>query len=264
MKGTKIKDKLNYDLFRGFQTQRIKKINDFYIEVQLTIDALISLQSELSSSEHKRSYLVPGIKGGQKSVLRRTTDILNYIDRRVSYSEYAQSIVFIVAIMEDYISDVLLSILMAYPRKILVSAKGNQSEYSVNLRDVIDSKGIEDILFNRAQSRINEAMYASPKQYAAYFEKVTGFDLGPNLDTYIELKATRDLLVHNEGIINQIYLGKAGALARGEKGTSIVVDAIYFEKSVRALKNISSSIYRGLLEKYGDSREIAQAVKLYL
>ncbi|MGV3652408.1 MAG: hypothetical protein ACO1OK_13370 [Devosia sp.] len=264
MATNKLKNLPNYDLIRGFQMRRVKQINDFFIEVQLTIDGLIALQEKLAQGNQKQTYTVPGINGGKRKVPRKTSDILNYIDRRVSYSQYAQSLVFVVAIAEDYIGDIIFSILMAYPKKILVSAKGNEGERSVDLKTLIDEGDLEAILIYQATSRLNEVMYASPAQYAVYFQKITGFSLGDHLSAYVELKATRDLLIHNDGIINEIYLEKVGDRARGVVGDRIIVDADYFEQSVRLLKKISSTIYRGLLDKYGVSAQFAESVGRYI
>jgi hypothetical protein len=261
---SKVKELLNYGLIRGFQQRRVKQLNDFYIEVSLTIESLTALRNELSQATEKKKYVVPKMRGGQRTVSRKPEDVLLHLNQRVTYSEYAQSLVFVVAIAEDYITDIILAILMAYPRKILISAKGNDGARAVDLKAIIEKGDVEAILREEAMSRLNEVMYASPAQYAAYFEKVTGFGLGSHLGEYIELKATRDLLVHNDGTINDIYLGKAGASARGSAGQKIAVDTAYFEHSVRTLKNISSTIYRGLLDKYGDSAEFSQSVRKHL
>lgn len=74
------------------------------------------------------------------------------------------------------------------------------------------------------------------------------------------MKATRDLLVHNDGVINAIYLEKAGELARGQNGEVVPISSEYFESSVRDMKNMSSIIYRGLLNKYGSSPEFSQSM----
>ncbi|MDQ1902826.1 hypothetical protein RAH32_20635 [Paracoccus sp. WLY502] len=256
----KIKELPNYDLIRRLHMSRIKQINDFFIEVELTIDALKSFQKDMLSRDSKADYSVPKMNGGVRTVKRNTSEVLNYIDHRIAYSQYAQSLVFIVARVEDYITDVLLTMLLAFPRKILISIKGNESSKNVDLKTIIEKNDIDTLIFDQAKMRINEALYASPKQYADYFTKVCGFDLGPHLQNYIEMKATRDLLVHSEGVVNAIYLEKAGELARGKNGEIVPIDAEYFESSVRDMKNMSSTIYRGLLNKYGDSTEFSQSV----
>lgn len=260
MAKSKLKELPNYDLIRRLHMSRIKQINDFFIEVELTIDALKLFQKDIASKDIKAGYFVPKMDGGVRTVKRNTSEVLNYIDHRIAYSQYAQSLVFIVARVEDYITDVLLAVLVAFPKKIIMSAKGNESSKSVDLKTIIEKNDIDALIFDQAKMRINEAIYASPKQYADYFSKVCGFDLGQHLQSYIEMKATRDLLVHNDGIINAIYLDKAGTLARGKDGESVPINSEYFENSVRNIKNMSSNIYRGLLSKYGESKEFSQSM----
>lgn len=259
-----IKSLPNYDMIRRMHQVRIKQFNDFFIEVHLTVTGLSELQQKISKMESSQTYPVPNMRGGRKNVRRKTVDVLNYLDKRISYSEYAQSLVFIIAIAEDYLSDIILAVLMAYPKKVLISAKGNEGDRTVSLREIIEKADVDRLIFEQAQSRLNEIMYASPAQYSSYFENVTGFTLGEPLPEYIEMKATRDLLIHNDGYINEIYIAKAGKLARGKLHEQITVDVDYFDRSVRLLKNISSNIYRGLLDKYGESSQFAEAVSKYL
>lgn len=261
---TTIKKLPNYDLIRKFQAKRIKQINDFFIEVNLTISALGAFKKLVSDSPRIRSYTVPKTTIGTKNVYRNKEEIIQYIDRRINYSEYAQSLVFAVAIAEDYLQDIMFFVLIAFPKKLLISAKGNEGDRSISLKDIIDKENIEDIVVDQALLRIHEVMHASPSQYSMYFEKVVGFNLGENVARYVEIKATRDLLIHNDGLINEIYIAKAGKFARGDINERISVDSQYFEESVRNLKNISSTIYRGLMDKYGDSAPFAKAVSSYI
>ena len=48
---------------------------------------------------------------------------------------------------------------------------------------------------------------------------------------YIEIKTTRDILVHNKGVANDIYVSKAGTHARVEPGKWLPVNTIYFLES---------------------------------
>lgn len=139
------------------------------------------------------------------------------------------------------------------------SVKGNDGAPNISLKDLISINDIDQVISNEIDIRLTDVAHASPAQYAIYFEKVAGFGLGPYLDTYIELKATRDILVHNDGVINAVYTRKAGNNSRGSEKTKIVIDAEYFEGSIRTLKNITSAIYRGLLKKYGESQSFANA-----
>ncbi len=260
MPSSPLKQLLNYDLLRGLQRSRVNQLNSSYIEVSLTVQGLRELRTSLEKLPEKQMYRVPRMRGGKREVFRKTSEILEHIDRRISYSEYAQSIVFAVALAEGFIKDTLILVLTAYPKKILISAKGNEGNPSIAFKDIIEVADVERLIVHQAVLRLNEVTYASPEQYAIYFESVTGFSLGDHLPKYIEIKATRDLLVHNDGIINPVYLEKAGELARGKLDDRININTAYFEETVRTLKHINSAIYRGMLDKYGESKPFADAV----
>lgn len=46
-----------------------------------------------------------------------------------------------------------------------------------------------------------------------------------------EIKATRDILVHNRGIVNATYRAKAGALARAQDGELLELPTAYHNAS---------------------------------
>ncbi len=55
--------------------------------------------------------------------------------------------------------------------------------------------------------------------------RLAGFEVSPEA-------ATRDLVVHNSGVTNELYLQKAGKKARGALGARLTVDkSISMERS---------------------------------
>jgi hypothetical protein len=55
--------------------------------------------------------------------------------------------------------------------------------------------------------------YGSPERYFEYIENVLSIQIEKELkDTFAEIKASRDIIVHNSGIANEIYVGKRGML----------------------------------------------------
>ena len=62
-------------------------------------------------------------------------------------------------------------------------------------------------------------MFAKPKDYIDAFRKILSINLNDDLvSDYIEIKASRDIIVHNLGEINKLYIDKAGSKARGVDG----------------------------------------------
>ncbi|HJR09002.1 MAG TPA: hypothetical protein VJ842_17215 [Pyrinomonadaceae bacterium] len=60
------------------------------------------------------------------------------------------------------------------------------------------------------------------------------------------MKATRDLLIHNSGVINDVYLSKVEAKKRGERGERILINAGYFDHCISTLKRLSGIVKRDI------------------
>ena len=57
-------------------------------------------------------------------------------------------------------------------------------------------------------------------------------------DKWKEFVATRNIIIHNRGIINDVYLNLSKNYSRGALGEPIAVDRIYIEKSIRNIKRL--------------------------
>jgi hypothetical protein len=240
----------------------LKQINDIYIESELTISALKGFKNFLPSvddiSSPKVSINVPSVKGIGKDLLRKNTDIHTMLDGRIKNKEFIQSLVFAIATTEDYVSDVIVTIICAYPNKLLISTKGavlaDGQAYTIDIRDMLKLASLDNIIFEKATQRVRDALYASPRQYCSYLSAILGFELDENLlARFFELKASRDVFIHGGGVANDLYVSKAGALARSKAGTVLPIDGAYLRSGVACLKKIFTSTYKGLLEKYGQS-----------
>ena len=136
------------------------------------------------------------------------------------------SILQLVTIMETLMNDILKSILIEYPNKI-------PSKKKVDVECILSSNTIEEAKLIIVDSILNEIAYKSPKDYAAEFDKYTGVNLleNPVFHKYIELKATRDIHIHNAGYANDIYTTKSGVLSRVKSGEYLPIDIQYFLQS---------------------------------
>ena len=93
--------------------------------------------------------------------------------------------------------------------------------------------------------------YAEPKDYLSYFESITGVVIPETLFlSFVETKATRDLIIHNSGKVNDLYLRKSGKSARGKPGTIIPLNEDYFGNCISVMKSISDEIDKQVSAKY--------------
>lgn len=148
----------------------------------------------------------------------------------------------LVTTIEVLLGDILRLVLIQYPNKIPNKRK---CDYDI----ILKSQSIEELKISLINSLMNELNYKSPKEFAEEFHTYTGVNLfeSPFYHSYIELKATRDIHIHNNGVANDIYLTKAGAKARVSKaGLLLPVDMLYFLQNYEACLQITEYLEQNL------------------
>ncbi|MCH7784640.1 MAG: hypothetical protein IIB06_04375 [Bacteroidetes bacterium] len=132
----------------------------------------------------------------------------------------------LVTITETLLNYIFKNVLFEFPGKI-------PSKRKIDASIALGADSIESIKLGIVDSILNEIDYKSPKEYAEEFNKYVGINLleNPIYHQYIELKATRDIHIHNGGNANEIYLSKAGPLARVKAGIYLPVTVQYFLQS---------------------------------
>ncbi len=157
---------------------------------------------------------------------------------------------------EFYLSDVIGQYLRFFPKKLSIGPKGGDSGKQVPIQLLVDAEDLEELRDEVIDLRLQTIFHAEPKEYCTYFNAVS--ELGISLDDFghfFEIKATRDLAVHNSLMVNDLYLKKAGDRSRGELGDKLKVRRDYFEEALSAMKTLSNTIERTTREKHGKKWE---------
>jgi hypothetical protein len=246
------RDKLERRIYK-LHINNIRSLNDTHIFVNQAILVLERVRDDYRKSKNfkDKRYYVP-FKGKSKFAQRTDAELKQIFDRYITSELYANFIIASVAQFESFLSDVLRLVIYCYPQKLSIKVKGISFSKDIPLEVVLESSSIGDIIEKEIDRRILEVFYATPLVYFDYFGEVTGVAINDimSLD-YIEIKATRDLLIHNSGVINQLYLNKAGNKSRGKIGDYLVVDSEYFDHCVAVMKGISGIIQRDIEENFG-------------
>ena len=232
---------------RKRQAALVRELNDQHIFVQQALPVLEdSRQARARSTDASdRKFVVPSRK--RKGVARRTdAEIKRIYDAFIDREFFATSLIAAVSRTEAFVFDVLRMVLCEYPEKLSLSTQGNRAELNVPLPVALRAKRLADILDAMVDKRLNAAGYASPREYLTYFNAVTGIGVdGQEFESYIEIKATRDLLVHSSGIVNATYLEKAEGAKRGKAGKLVPIDRPYYDHSIAVLKKLAGLINEG-------------------
>ncbi len=226
----------------------VNKIDDTHIFVQQSLPLLESFRSELTDSKSREyhSYFVPKVKSrGGIPQKRSDKELKEIYDRFIHRELYENIIVNTVSQFEAYLFEVLRIIISTYPKKLTLNVKGVEVSHAIPLELLLNTNNLSEIIDQVIDRRLNEVSYASPKEYLEYLGKIAGIDTtDPAFLDYLEIKATRDLLIHNSGVINEIYLSKSGVKKRGEIGQLLLIDTKYFDFCMATLKRLSGIIQR--------------------
>lgn len=149
--------------------------------------------------------------------------LIHRIDALCKEDLPVDGIVKLTTIIESMLSELLNLVFLKYPQKIsdknlILTSKVFEFESLYELQEYVFKKILNDLA------------YKSPEDFIKEFKNYTGVDLSLSeaYSHYMEVKACRDLIIHNKGIINEIYLRKTKTLARGQDGQTIICDHIYF------------------------------------
>jgi hypothetical protein len=164
-----------------------------------------------------------------------------------AYDEYFLSMIHQhqVELFEHLFFDVLRLILTDQPLHL----RGKrQIEYYV----VVASQTKDEIITAMIEKELNEIKFKNVRDWFDYLErlasgcKVSNTELG----LIVEAKATRDLLVHNAGIVNQIYIEKSGKFARSKVGDEISVAGDYTRDTWQLFSSALITVIDCLINKF--------------
>jgi hypothetical protein len=152
---------------------------------------------------------------------------------------YVQGLGFVqfTTVFEAFLFDFLLLLLANDPRHL---AQKKQIEVGVALSAV--DRGALILLI--AERELNELKYDRPTAWFDYLNKIVhiGCPTKDEIERIAEMKAGRDLLIHNSGVVNKTYLDKAGTKARYAVGDKVVIDRPYFEECWLLTKKLIDDI----------------------
>ncbi|MBO5255595.1 MAG: hypothetical protein J6B07_07215 [Opitutales bacterium] len=224
----------------------IDAINREFFTTQLARQGLYGIREacKIKDASVKFSIQIPNTEGNTIRQERRKSHIVEILKKTIRHDLYAASINNLVSITEQYLCDLLESVLKKHPQKLSLSITDEKTdkktETSIPMSQVLSASSISEIINSLIVKRISSIFYASPDQYFSYFAKIVDISIDQGLiDQYIEIKATRDLLVHNKGKVNNIYIGKCKKNARvTDTKQNIPLSEEYYIKSASAMKKI--------------------------
>jgi hypothetical protein len=149
----------------------------------------------------------------------------------------------LVTIVEALLGDVIRTVVTRFPHKL-------GAKRTIPLQQVLEAKSLEDVHLRACDTLVNDLSYKSPREFAESLATLLSINLleCPAFHKYVELKATRDIYIHNRGIANETYLRKADSHARASMGRMLPIDIHYFLESYESCIQLTEWLERKLHE----------------
>lgn len=150
-----------------------------------------------------------------------------------------------VALFEQFMFDFLRAWLTEYP--------GNLSGNQLQFRTVVEAVDKREIVAAVVQKEVIGLAYKRIDDWFANLEKVAnlGCPTPDQIAQLAEIKASRDVLVHNNGFANSTYIAKSKGLARFADGELLEVPEHYHRESWLLIKQVVSDIADAGINKLG-------------
>ncbi|MDF1690620.1 MAG: hypothetical protein P1U35_13535 [Cycloclasticus sp.] len=157
-------------------------------------------------------------------------------------------IVQLVTIVEALLGDVVRTVVARYPQKI-------GGKKTVPIQAVLEATSIEEIQLRAVDTLLNEMGYKSPKEFAEFLGEMLSLNLLECVafHRYMEIKASRDIFIHNRGIVNEVYVRKSGSHIRAQLGMQLPADIQYFLESYESCLQLTEWLEQQLHDRWHSS-----------
>ncbi|GAB3347224.1 hypothetical protein [Lysobacter tyrosinilyticus] len=154
----------------------------------------------------------------------------------------------LVTLVEAMLSDVLRAVVVRYPHKI-------GGKRSIPIHSILEATSLDEVHLRATDALLNELSYKSPAEFAEVIEQQLSVNLleCPAFHCYVEIKATRDIYIHNRGIANDVYVRKSGSHARVRSGMQVPVSTQYYLESYEHCLQVADWLEEQLHEHWHSS-----------
>jgi hypothetical protein len=223
--------------------ERHKRIQCIYRCVNLNLEVIkFTLQSALKGNNdiyekiHKISDLASSAFGSNDDKFER-------------YHSFVVSHYFITLIseFEGFLVDFLRVVVKNHPPKI-----GN---ISLKLSEVAECENLDQVIEIGVNKFLNDLVYKKPRDYVEAINDILSTNQSSELDDlwrkFIELKARRDLGVHNDWKSNETYFRKVTEIGgTPSKGEFLAPDNDYFVEAVQVVHDLMNKLGAHCVEKF--------------
>jgi hypothetical protein len=149
-----------------------------------------------------------------------------------------------VSLFEAFLFDLLRLLVRSHPERL-------SGKKRVDVSEILSFNSLESLVVHLIDRELNEVRYKRVSEWFDYLQNSIGIECPTQdeIDQIAEIKASRDILEHNSGIVNEIYAEKAGELARFDVGEQLGVPPNYFTNSWCLMRKLVNDIADAVVDR---------------
>jgi len=166
-----------------------------------------------------------------------------YVRQYLASSTFQQ----FVSLFEDFLFGVMRLWLLAYPQSL------GRKQISVSV--VLEASDLDAVKLAAVNRELNELNYKKVREWFTYLNGLVNLECptAEEIDRLAEIKATRDVTVHNRGIASPTYEEKAGPLGRAKAGERLEIPEQYHRDAWQLIRKVVQDISTAAIAKAGTS-----------
>ena len=109
-------------------------------------------------------------------------------------------LIYLVAVFEGYLSDIVREILLTHPEAL-------KSNRQLTVEEVLAQGGKKQMLNYLVEKEIDDLLYKSFPDVSKYFNEKFKINLNDSeipAENVVEIQATRNIHIHNKGVVNEV------------------------------------------------------------
>jgi hypothetical protein len=152
------------------------------------------------------------------------------------------------SLLEDWIIGLARLWLTAYPAQLNAASNDaaarpraqRREEIQISLSEVLDAADRDEILAIVAERILRDLAYQRPAHWFRFLDNRVNLDCPDETQrsALCEMKAARDVIEHNRGLIGEDYREKAGPAARYAVGETIQIEEPYLLECFELLRDV--------------------------
>jgi hypothetical protein len=177
-------------------------------------------------------------------ISKRVSEIVVGVAKPIKQRGFLAEMVlsYLVSHLESFIKDYLLEVLLSNPNMLKTNATLTYSE-------ALSHTSIKQLRRSLAKKEVDALGYGSIDDISTYFQKRLNIDLGRYgaWDALREAIYRRNIVVHNQGRVNDVYKRKVG---RASGSTSIHTDLAYVDSVATTILEFITFVHKEIEAKF--------------